>query len=617
MKSKAEALPSQATVTPAEPCVFWSVAFPFWLTAGLIPVVVYQRLVPLDVAQADAWIGTSLETDFFTFYKARLLVFLALWGVLGQLDGGPPQPRTWWRVPFFVYAGAAVLSTFLSEHPWTALFGAPMRSEGLFVLLAYAWVGLTGLSLGYHSFPAIRGFGWALGCSGVIAGGIGLMQAIGIDVFRQGWWRWLIFQEEFKPLASRPELVATGTWAAFSTFANSNYCGSFAALVLVFFLALAFFAKGLRRYWLILVHAILLGFLLGSRSKAGWLGCLCGTIGILVVGRRIWRRQIPLLMCWIALAMFLVFALDFASLKKGGEMERFLTQFSSQKISHSTYLAPDFETIRLASEAVEVLFRSGYVKIGWNGDRFEFFDRSGQVGSVQYRGNLAVFPEGRLHGFVIKVASEAKIVKVERGEVMVHFQYTKWGFHLVDGRGKPHLLRPVEHWGFDGRERWGNGRGFIWSRTFPLLKRTWLLGFGPDTFLLYFPNHDFISTIKAGYGTGWLVDKPHNWFLQVAVNTGGVSLLAVLALLGAYLVQSAKLYVRAEFEDPREVYGVALALAIFSYVIVSFFNDSVVGVAPVFWGMLGAGIGLNLSLEKRRAQMRNGNASSLAGHLDG
>lgn len=77
-------------------------------------------------------------------------------------------------------------------------------------------------------------------------------------------------------------------------------------------------------------------------------------------------------------------------------------------------------------------------------------------------------------------------------------------------------------------------RGYIWSRTIPILPDYLVLGAGPDCFLYEFPQDDILGKLYA-YGTGSIVvDKPHNLYLQIFVNEGGIALLAFLAV--AYLI---------------------------------------------------------------------------------
>ena len=151
----------------------------------------------------------------------------------------------------------------------------------------------------------------------------------------------------------------------------------------------------------------------------------------------------------------------------------------------------------------------------------------------------------------------------------------------------------VERLGFEGYERLGSSRAYIWSRTLPLLKDTILLGHGPDTYAFYFPQNDVIGKLKFFNNPKMLVDKPHNLYLQIAVNTGLLSLLALLYLWVDYFVSSLILYNNSDLSNWQNRLGIALLGAVAAYLVAGFFNDSVISVAPVFWILLGLGIALN------------------------
>ena len=159
-------------------------------------------------------------------------------------------------------------------------------------------------------------------------------------------------------------------------------------------------------------------------------------------------------------------------------------------------------------------------------------------------------------------------------------------FDKVDG------LRHIESIGFEKNQHFGSRRGYIWSRTFPLLKRHILYGSGPNTFVYEFPNDDYVGMKNVGYD-GAVVTKPHNMFLQIWVQTGFVSLLAFLALYGLYFVESIRLYFLCGGLRSSEKIGLGIMLGTFGYIVTGLANDSTVAVAPLYWCLLGTGMAVN------------------------
>ena len=90
-----------------------------------------------------------------------------------------------------------------------------------------------------------------------------------------------------------------------------------------------------------------------------------------------------------------------------------------------------------------------------------------------------------------------------------------------------------------------------------------------------------------------IVDKPHNLYLQIAVNTGVLSLIAFLAMIAVYVASCVKLYFARNNRSAAAPLGTAIFIGICSYLVAGLFNDSVVSVAAIFWVLLGTGFACN------------------------
>jgi len=154
---------------------------------------------------------------------------------------------------------------------------------------------------------------------------------------------------------------------------------------------------------------------------------------------------------------------------------------------------------------------------------------------------------------------------------------------------------------FDGRERFASSRGYIWSRTIPMLKDTMLIGHGPDTYAIEFPQYDYVGKLNAFPNHRMIVDKPHNMYLQIGVNTGVVSLLALLALYLMYFIDSMKIYFKRDINSFLDYVGVGAFVGIMAYLAAGMFNDQIISVAPLFYSMVGLGLAVNRLLKKEEA----------------
>ena len=97
------------------------------------------------------------------------------------------------------------------------------------------------------------------------------------------------------------------------------------------------------------------------------------------------------------------------------------------------------------------------------------------------------------------------------------------------------LSGEVKSFGFKGHETFATNRGYIWSRSIPLIMDTIFLGHGADTFEMFFPHDDYAGKYNIGYYNDTdnvIIDKPHNMYIATAINTGVISLIALLCVYG-------------------------------------------------------------------------------------
>ena len=142
-----------------------------------------------------------------------------------------------------------------------------------------------------------------------------------------------------------------------------------------------------------------------------------------------------------------------------------------------------------------------------------------------------------------------------------------------------------------------SGRGYIWIRSLQMAGGTILLGRGPDTFALYFPNQDAYKTFYNPFSQSEIfIDKPHNMYLQLWLNLGGLATLAFLAMAVMHFIRTFRLLKHARPTGDRYLLALGLFIGWCAYLLAAFFYDSAVSVAPAFWIVFGLSLAMNEQL---------------------
>ncbi len=253
-----------------------------------------------------------------------------------------------------------------------------------------------------------------------------------------------------------------------------------------------------------------------------------------------------------------------------------------------------------------------------DGDYIAFEIKENRVMALDAEGNNLGFDNTSPGHYQVEAEGyqdyELVLTKIKEVEDQIFATIPKFDIWvLIDKEGLSYKGRnhePVQidspaRFGFEGREALFTYRGYIWSRTIPLLADHVLLGAGPDSFVFEFPQYEHITKWNIRQPTYLLYDKPHNWYLQMGVNTGVVSLLAVLAMGILLLFQSIKKFLLGNKED---IVTITLVAMVFAYAAAGIFNDSVISVAPIFWMVFGLAVGaVNGLKQPKKAQVKTAN----------
>lgn len=126
----------------------------------------------------------------------------------------------------------------------------------------------------------------------------------------------------------------------------------------------------------------------------------------------------------------------------------------------------------------------------------------------------------------------------------------------------------------------GSDRILIWKLSLKLIAKKPVFGCGPDNFWEGLVRNCTKEIGEYVYRTNICIDKAHNEYLQIGATLGIPALICYLVFIGLILFPKKKL----ALNDKKYF---IICLSIISYLVQAFFNISTIGVAPLFWMLLG------------------------------
>ncbi len=579
---------------------------PLLLIAGFVPLIVHAKYVDLSgTTQALYWTGQQQYLDFFSYWKSQWVVVLTVislifYVILYLQKKLPYKNLKQYYIPLGIYAIFVIISTIFAIDTQTALWGFVDMYQGMFVLLSY--VLLTFLTINFvNNERDIKLFVNAFLFLMIVEGIIGVGQYFGQDFFQTEIGKKLMLPSN---LAVEDLSFSFGPKTIYGTLFNTNFVGSFATLMLPLSVAFLLGAKTNKRRIISAITIVLVIFVwIGCNSRAGYLGMAVAALFALWLFRKIIKKH------WIGfVGLVIVFVIVLFGLNKASDgkiltrLKVFNIKEQIELIKENNEKAFKFEDIVLGQDSFTIKTSKEELNFKIDGNKLYFMDESSKELEITTKGNEITINDKKYAGYGIKIAKDYPGVTVTRAGRNFYFYFTKSGVKLISSGGRIIELVDAESCKLlEGIEELASGRGYIWGRTLPLLNKYVASGSGPDNYPLAFPQDDVLAKSNVFYDSNTVVDKPHNLFLQIATNTGVLSLIALLATWGVYIFSSLKLYSKITFDSLEKLIGASCLVSIIGYLAAAVFNDSIVSVAPIFWIILGLGISINAKLKNNVA----------------
>jgi hypothetical protein len=369
----------------------------------------------------------------------------------------------------------------------------------------------------------------------------------------------------------------------YQTLYHYNYVSFYAAIGFPFFLVLAISEKSFK--YKVLFYSLSFIFIINqimSLSRNGYIGIIVGFVFVVIFLRHkflaYWKIILPLFTLLLITSIVFVFTSD---------------SLTAQR------LRKGFDSLTVQDESQLNSITTNGNALTFNHDSYQFtITAQVKKDKLTFTKSIEGTEPTKL-SYNIGVLNDIPTIVINLNNSKWYFYYNHNEFTYINPDETSSPIAPAPSFGFEGREKFASARGYIWSRTFPMVLSNGILGSGPDTFALAFNQTDYVGKYNA-YNTPYMiVNKPHNVFLNYASNTGLLSLILLLLFWSHYIYSSFKLYLKSDLTNYYNRIGIASLCSVIGYFASGFFNDTNVSITPTFWVILGIGYSMNYLNRKK------------------
>jgi O-antigen ligase len=592
---------------------------PIIIMIFVLPFIIRLKLVSLQEPFYGFWKGERINADFFTYYKQIFIYLITAWTLLHTFLFTKKIKFT--KAYYFMgaYAVLVMLSTIFSKYPQIALHGFVERREGMWVILCYLLLTFSTINL-VETERQIKAIIYTLGISGALISIISIFQYFGMDIFATEFAKNLMISKEIQAQIEEFS-IKFGEKYSYGVFYNPNYLGGYISFYAPLMLSFVIISKNIRERVLFAVFFILSIFaLFGSRSEAGALGTV-GAIGLLILvltaryiikdkpkeqhKKLLLTRFVPILLALIILPV----SMSYIPISEN-PLTRIRTEavalFQPSDLKGKDYkeIGPINDIKQIDEQTIELKIYGKVTRLNVDKDmNLSLIDNNEKL-----LFNLKIEGEKQSSGHILGLTEYPcyiNIINLGNDNYIIHYYYNDQTWEKLDFLVSNAVLsfttpsfRKVDiqkdlyakHIGFEGKGSIGSNRGYIWSRSTPLVLDNILIGSGQDTFITEFPQYDIFGRQAENmpqYYWNILTDKPHNTFIQIGIHTGLISLLILLTGIFLLIFKSVKLSLN---EGNINITIAIFSSAILGFLLSSVFNDSILAITPMIYILLGINV---------------------------
>lgn len=540
----------------------------------LLPIVAVLCILPFTVYLAEYDYGysgylwhsnDSIMQDFYAYYRS-IFFLVILFFVLVVLAFSFAIDREHIKktkifLPLLAYSGFALLSSLCSDNILAAFRGNYESFQGFFVLIGYCLIA-------YYTYQMMRqesdykSILHAIMVMFVPMSLIGWLQVFHLDLLNFEWVQKIVMPNAlYEVYGGAVEDVFTGNNVFLSLY-NPNYAAIFLVMFACVFL-LQFLTVQEKKEKIIaavfLLDALVLCWF--TYTRAALVAFVVVVAVLMIIMGKSGERKVILYIALSGAGLLVLLLVMDTALFGGKFASRIMDEPKNAKL----------ESIHTTEDGVEITYggatcvlrledvAEGEIKLSLPGECY--------ADSLEWDGEEQI---------LVKL-DDITLQFVEQDGT--YYYYTEWG--------KTDSMQKVAAVDFHGYEYLGSGRLYIWSRVLPILKRYIFLGSGPDTFAEVYPQNDYVGKLVYAENPGRIMEGAHNDYLMRWVQTGLLSLLALLVFYGMFIRKCFRYYRQCGLSTVREKLGLGCFLGCIGYLVCSFFSDSTLYTTPIFYVFAG------------------------------
>lgn len=559
------------------------ILIPILLVIAVLPWIVRLAVYSCGYTGYEWYSSNDVVTDFYCYYKSYFLdiigIFAGIVMIFRMCLYKEKTKNMKNYIPLGIYCVFVIISTVFSVNAKASLQGNFESFESCLVLLSYVILSVYAYQTMEYERDYLIIWTAVLGIS-ICFLVVGILQVFQHDLMQFApIQRMLMTKEEFALYGGEIEDTFTGN-NVYLTLYNPNYAGIVLDMLFAVVFVMLVTETGKKQKIMYGTLSLLLLILIWfTYSRASLLAVAL----VLVLTaffqwksgkRKITGRKTLYIILGMSFLAVLFFSLD------AGNGFKYLSRMADQNSREP------LESMTTDEEGIHICYDKNSYLIWAKDQKLYCKNETAKTTESAKEGEELPLPMEKGAKALYFEENQTEILLYIADTTLMFVQEGNCYYYKTES-GKISSMVSVEAADFHGLEYLGSARGYIWSRTLPLLDQYLFVGSGPDTFAEVFPQNDYAGKIVYSDRPDMIIEKAHNDYLTKWVQTGMLSVICILAFYIHFIRKGSLTFFSQNMTDMRFRIGFGCYLACISYMFANLFNDSTLQTSPLFWVFAG------------------------------